>query len=209
MHRLNPMVTFNRQDCNSKSFIKSIYRWLQRLAKEPILYLRSSHAGWPSQICWGAFINNSRIGDYCYVGPGVVMNQARIGNYCSIAPYVQIGGLEHSWWWGSTSPRISEHNIGDRTTVLQDDVWIGANAVIRQGVTMGRGSVIGAGAVVLKDVVPYTIVAGVPAKEIRKRFPEHVIREIESTKFWDYPPKRARDLLNAINYSDSSDYMSI
>ena len=131
-----------------------------------------------------------------------MMNEVRMGNYCSVAPYVQIGGTEHSWWWGSTSSRISEHNVFDKETIIGDDVWIGANAFIRQGLNIGRGSVIGAGSVVLKNLAPYTIVAGVPAKEVKKRFPEHVIREIVSTRFWDYPPEKARALLNTINYPE-------
>lgn len=177
-----------------------IYQWVGRLAKEPFIRLRSSHAGWTSRISMSALIVNSHIGAYCYVSPGVMMNKVRMGNYCSIAPYAQIGGMEHSWWWGSTSSRISRYNVDNKETIIEDDVWIGANAFIRQGLNIGRGAVVAAGSVVLKNLAPYTIAAGVPAKNIKKRFTEDIVNEIVSTKYWDYPPEKARALLDTINY---------
>jgi len=108
--------------------------------------------------------------------------------------------MEHSWWWGSTSPRLSRQCIIGRTSTIEDDVWIGSNAVIRQGVRIGRGAVIGAGAVVLKDVAPYSIVAGVPAREIRKRFPDSIIEQLEASGFWEFSPKKASAILNAIDF---------
>ncbi|MDE5614956.1 MAG: CatB-related O-acetyltransferase, partial [Treponemataceae bacterium] len=79
-------------------------------------------------------------------------------------------------------------NKGD--IVIGNDVWIGYEAVIMAGVTIGDGAIIGTRAVVTKDVPPYTIVGGVPAKSIRKRFSEDVIERLLSLKWWDLPPEK-------------------
>ena len=76
-------------------------------------------------------------------------------------------------------------NKGD--IVIGNDVWIGYEAVIMSGVTIGDGAIIGARAVVTKDVPPYTIVGGVPAKQIRKRFSDETISELLNLKWWDWP----------------------
>jgi len=125
-----------------------------------------------------------------------------MGNYCSVAPGVQIGGMEHSWWWGSTSTRLSDKHIVNLKTVIEDDVWIGANAVIRQGVHIERGAVIGACSLVIKDVLPYSVAAGIPSRLLRKRFPDSIISQIEKTEFWLCPPKIAKKLLSEIDYPE-------
>ncbi len=170
--------------------------------------LRRCNIAWSSRVERGAILVNTVVGGYTYVGAGVHLNMTRVGSYCSIASGSKIGGMEHSWWWGSTSSRLSEHNIVSKETVIEDDVWIGANVVVRQGLRIGRGVVIGAGSVVLKDVSPYAIIAGVPAKEIRKRFAEDVIQKVVKTKFWEYPPRKARKLLDAIEFADVKNSLS-
>lgn len=87
-------------------------------------------------------------------------------------------------------------NKGD--IVIGNDVWIGYEAVILAGVTIGDGAVIGARAVVAKDVPPYTIVGGVPAKPIRKRFPEEIIAALLELRWWDWPRERIAANLDAI-----------
>jgi NDP-sugar pyrophosphorylase family protein len=117
--------------------------------------------------------------------------------------------MEHSWWWGSTSPRISDKGISNIRTIIEDDVWIGSNAVVRKGLHIGRGAVIGAGSVVLMDVEPYTIVVGMPAKVIKKRIPDEIIEQITATEFWLYPPPKAKELLLKIDFSNCAipDYL--
>lgn len=82
-----------------------------------------------------------------------------------------------------------EHEWKGKTRiVIGNDVWIGNRAVILRGVTIGDGAVVAQGAVVTKDVEPYMIVGGVPARPIRKRFPDKVIEKLEQVKWWDYGP---------------------
>jgi acetyltransferase-like isoleucine patch superfamily enzyme len=108
--------------------------------------------------------------------------------------------MEHPWRSGSTSTRLSGHRIAETETLIEDDVWIGSNVVVRQGIHVGRGAVLGGGSVVLENVPAYTIVAGVPAKAIRKRFTEEIIQQVANTRFWDYPPAKAKQLLDSINF---------
>lgn len=87
-------------------------------------------------------------------------------------------------------------NKGD--IVIGNDVWIGYEAVILSGVTVGDGAVIGARAVVTKDVPPYTIVGGVPAKPIRKRFPQETIDSLLKIKWWNWPKEQIAEHLAEI-----------
>jgi len=141
---------------------------------------------------------NVRIGDYSYVNRGTLIASGRIGKYCSIGYNVQIGIFEHPTNLISTSPSIYRHNsLSDEVKpnwsrddinsppLIGNDVWIGSNAVIMQGVKICDGVIIAAGAVVTKDVEPYSIVGGVPAKTIKKRFSEDVIKLLVDFKWWD------------------------
>ena len=191
----------------ASSFRKIIvygYYVTMHVLRQPIYLLRNCEVSWSSRIERGAILVNSTIGAYTYLAAGIYLNMTKIGNYCSIAAGSKIGGMEHSWWWGSTSTRLSDQNASEKETIIEDDVWIASNVVVRQGLRIGRGAVIGAGSVVLKDVAPYAIIAGVPAKEIRKRFNQEIIQQVLATRFWDYPPEKAKALLEAINYPDIS-----
>ncbi|MBS6677225.1 MAG: CatB-related O-acetyltransferase [Clostridiales bacterium] len=86
--------------------------------------------------------------------------------------------------------------------IIDNDVWIGYEAVILSGVTIGDGAVIGCRAVVTKDIPPYTIVGGVPAKPIRKRFDEETIKELQKIKWWDWPEEKIAGKIPAIQAGD-------
>ncbi|MDE5798863.1 MAG: CatB-related O-acetyltransferase [Treponemataceae bacterium] len=100
--------------------------------------------------------------------------------------------------WGLDAANVADawDNKGD--IVIGNDVWIGFEAVILGGVTVGDGAIVGARAVVTKDVPPYTIVGGVPAKPIRKRFSDGVIAELLRIQWWNWPEDRIRKNLAAI-----------
>lgn len=91
-------------------------------------------------------------------------------------------------------------NKGD--IVIGNDVWIGYEAVIMAGVHIGNGAIIAARAVVTKDVPPYTIVGGVPARPIRKRFPDDVIQKLEKLEWWNWPAEKIRRCLAYIRNGD-------
>ena len=100
--------------------------------------------------------------------------------------------------WGLEKRNVaaSWDNKGD--IVIGNDVWIGYEAVIMAGVTIGDGAIIGARAVVTKDVPPYTVAGGIPAKPIKKRYPEETIAALSELKWWDWPENRIAQNLHAI-----------
>lgn len=161
----------------------------------------------------------TRIGAFSYLMGGVVDYCTSIGRYCSIAGGVRIGEPDHPVDWMSTSPfqydarRFGWHPSaddcsirvpeGDRAfrkgpVVIGNDVWIGADAVVLRGVTIHDGAVVAAGAVVTKDVAPYTIVGGVPAREISKRFDDETIAELLELAWWRFSPNQ----LDGIAFDD-------
>jgi len=151
------------------------------------------------------------IGEFTYGRPTVLTwgerATLRIGRFCSIADQVTIFlGGEHRIDWLSTYPfvemlrldfRIEGHPWSRGDVIIGNDVWIGRGAVIRSGVRIGDGAVIGTGALCTKNVEPYTVVAGNPAKVVRKRFEESDIAELLRIKWWDWPIDR---IIEAVPY---------
>lgn len=109
-----------------------------------------------------------RIGSNCQVNENVFIQAARIGNHVMIAPNVAILSKSHNHSDIST-PMILQGESEHQEVVVENNVWIGRNAIIMPGVTIGEGCIIGAGAVVTKSTAPNTIVGGVPAKIIKRR----------------------------------------
>ncbi len=100
--------------------------------------------------------------------------------------------------WGLKKENVAQAWDQKGDIMIGNDVWIGYEAVILSGVTIGDGAVIGCRAVVTKDVPPYTIVGGVPAKPIRKRFDEETIKELQKIKWWDWPEEKITEKIQAI-----------
>lgn len=118
----------------------------------------------------------SSVGKGSYINSGIVQNTT-IGQYCSIAYGVMIGLREHDHTFSTTSPVLAQQKYGNaelaniprKRTYIEDGVWIGANCIIRQGIKIGKGAVIGAGSVVVKNVPDGEIWAGNPARMIKVR----------------------------------------
>lgn len=139
-----------------------------------------------------------------------------IGKFCSIACGAKFlfNSANHTMRSLSTYPfpifyELWEHGIwtdkawdNKGNIVIGNDVWIGYEAVILAGVTIGDGAIIGARAVVTKDVPPYTVVGGVPAKPIRKRFPDDTINALLSMRWWDLPPEKILPRINDIQFGN-------
>ena len=118
-----------------------------------------------------ACINNAVgdviIGDHTRIGlHNTIIGPVDIGNHVNLAQGITVTALNHNF--SDTNKRIDEQGVRTNPVTIEDDVWVGANAVILPGVTIGEHCVVAAGAVVTKDVPPHSLVAGVPAKVIKK-----------------------------------------
>lgn len=100
--------------------------------------------------------------------------------------------------WGLDKAQVTDAWDHKGDIVIGNDVWIGYEAVILSGVTIGNGAVIGTRAVVTKDVAPYTIVGGVPARPIRKRFPDDIIQRLQALEWWNWPREKLAEKIAAI-----------
>jgi chloramphenicol O-acetyltransferase type B len=143
----------------------------------------------------------------------------RIGAYCSIATGVEftVGGNHRPDWvstypfrvlWGLPGAWTDGHPRPEGDIVVGNDVWIGTCALIFPGVTIGDGAVIGARAVVTRDVRPYSIVAGVPAREIRRRFSDEQIDKLLSLRWWDWPEERVRAHVELLSAPDVDAFLA-
>lgn len=183
------------------------FNWL--VSRRPKLKKSGSSAHWSAYIDLktdlagsnrfgkGTNISDSKIGRHTYIVNARIV-RAEIGAFCSIGPEVNIGGLgNHPTNWLSTHPAFysilkqsgktfTEINLFDelKPNKIGNDVWIGAKALILDGVSIGDGAIVAAGAVVTKDVPAYAIVGGVPAKVIRSRFEPKVIEALLKLQWW-------------------------
>lgn len=144
---------------------------------------------------------SSSISDYSYIGWNTIITDVDIGKYCSIAGDCVIGGASHPISWVSTSPlfykgknifnqNFSNNEYGQiERTLVKNDVWIAANVIVKQGITIENGAVIGMGSVVTKDIGEYEIWAGNPAKKIGNRFPEDIKERLISSEWWNLTEK--------------------
>ncbi|MGX5857990.1 CatB-related O-acetyltransferase [Dyadobacter jiangsuensis] len=152
-------------------------------------------------------LSNCEIGSYSYLSENCEFKNVNVGKFCSIGPNVVVGlGNHPSREFISSHPIFySPHKQCGKTfadksyfkemhdTIIGNDVWIGANVVIPGGIRIGDGAIVAAGAVVTKDIPPYAIVGGVPAKIIKFRFDNLTIETLLELKWWDADEARLRD----------------
>ncbi|MEY8762798.1 MULTISPECIES: chloramphenicol acetyltransferase [Clostridium] len=157
------------------------------------------------------FYENVILGDYSYTGQFCFLQNTEVGKFVNIAAMVRIGPTNHPM------ERPTLHHFTYRRKIygfdekddeeffrrreskkvyIGNDVWIGHGAIVMPDVTVGDGAVVGSGAVVTKNVEPYTIVAGVPAKVIRKRFNEDVVLKLQSIKWWNWSYEKIKENFN-------------
>jgi phosphonate metabolism protein (transferase hexapeptide repeat family) len=169
---------------------------------EATVQLREAKIGHCCEILGDTYIEYSELGDYSYLGSGCSVADAQIGRFCAIAARVRIGAPNHP------IDRPSQHRFtycpeyycagaqrdhaffqqrrSDRV-LIGNDVWIGHAAIVLPGIKVGDGAVLAAGAVVTRDVAPYTIVGGVPARQIRERFNREIAAQLSRIAWWDWP----------------------
>lgn len=169
------------------------------------------------------------IGAHSYIRSGCeIHGDCHIGRFCSIANNVVIGlsSKKHPIKWLSTS--LFNQSLSDKyaalsqskTTYIGHDCWIGRDAIIMAGVTVGDGAVIGARALVTRDVPSYAIVAGIPAKIIKYRFSQHLIQKLSDSKWWIYQaekiacidvenPQLALEQIQNFNENDLAKYKTL
>ena len=167
--------------------------------------LREATIGQGCEILARSSVEYSVIGDYSYLGNDCMVADATIGRFCAIAAHVRIGAPNHPL------DRPSQHRFTycpeyydeaqsrdhaffaarrDARVEIGHDVWIGHGVTILPRCRIGNGAVVAAGAVVTRDVAPYTIVGGVPARLLKDRFPSDIARSLARIAWWDWPMEK-------------------
>jgi phosphonate metabolism protein (transferase hexapeptide repeat family) len=176
-----------------------------RLGETPLIHPTAEVVGGSlgryTEICERCVVLETVLGDYSYLMQDTQTWAARIGKFVNIASYTRINAPNHPVWRATLhhftyrandywEDAAREEGLFDwrreHAVFIYHDVWIGHGATILPGVTIGNGAVVGAGAVVRQEVEPYTIVGGVPAKLIRRRFSPEVGERMDALAWWDW-----------------------
>lgn len=162
------------------------------------------------EIGQGSRVAHSEIGDYSYCDRYADIANASIGKFANIASFVRIGATDHpldtaachhflyrsaDYWDDVENDADFFAHRRSRRVVIGHDTWLGHNAQVKPEVTIGHGAVVASGAIVTRDVAPYTIVAGTPARVMRLRQPADVAERLIALAWWDWDHARLRDAL--------------
>lgn len=147
-------------------------------------------------VCMGSRIYECCIDKYSFIGKNTFVFRTSIGAFTSISNNCYIGSLSHPINWVSTSPvfhvgknvlkkNFAKHLfVSSKQTTIGNDVWIGEGCKIKAGVTIGDGAIVGMGSIVTKNIEPFSIYAGNPAKKIKNRFEDDVTKKMNRSEWW-------------------------
>ncbi|MEM6488678.1 MAG: chloramphenicol acetyltransferase [Pseudomonadota bacterium] len=188
---------------------------MTKLSETPVVedgcVLVNTDLGRYTEVQTGTVMVNSTLGDYSYVIRYGDIANATIGKFVNIASFVRIGATDHpmhcasqhhmlyrsaSYWPDAEDDAAFFETRRSRRATVGHDVWIGHMAMIKPEVNVGNGAVVAMGAVVTKDVAPYTIVAGNPARVLRRRFPDAIAARLQALAWWDWDHGRLRGALD-------------
>jgi len=193
--------------------LKNILSMPKRLVSNIALFcvLQEAIVDKTAAICSGVRFYRGKIGKYSYIGNNSFVCDTDVGNFTSISTDCYIGGTSHPTDWVSTSPvfhkwdNVMKKNFARhefdifKRTIIGNDVWIGSHVMIKAGVTIGDGAVIGMGSIVTKDVGPYEIWVGNPARMIRKRFDDETIVKLIKSEWWNLSDEQIESNADCIN----------
>jgi phosphonate metabolism protein (transferase hexapeptide repeat family) len=187
---------------------------MARLTETPLVHedcsLTETTLGRFVEIGRGSRLAHSTFGDYSYCDRFCDIANAEIGKHANIASAVRIGATDHpldraslhhfmyrsaSYWDDAEDDADWFAKRRARRAVVGHDTWIGHAAMVKPEVTVGHGAVVAAGAIVTRDVAPYTIVAGVPAAKVRDRQPPAIAERLMALGWWDWSHERLRETL--------------
>lgn len=205
---LNPLSNWLRKIPYPKLLVKRLYfKSLYKARVETPLISFDTVLDVGVTIKAGSVIRSSKIGRYSYLNYGVEAYSSNIASFCSLGQFCQIGPNEHLLKYITTcealySPKVLNIvNQKNKTrTDIGPDVWIGSRAIVLKGRKVGVGAVVAAGAVVTKDVPPYAITAGIPAKVIHYRFSAEEIALLVKSEWWKIPVKYIEEILQQVDY---------
>ncbi len=188
----------------------------------PTAQVIDSHLGDWTEVAADCVIEASALGAYSYVMQGSDIHDACLGRFCSVAARVRINPGNHPLWRVALhhfSYRSEKYGFGadddtffawrhEHAVRLGHDVWVGHAATVLPGVSVGTGAAIGAGAVVTRDVEPFAVVAGNPARVLRKRFPDDVIEDLLEIAWWEWPHTRISEALSDFRDLEARDFVA-
>src|ERR1700686_1870992 len=155
----------------------------------------------PVRVGQNTMIYGSKIGCYSYIGANSVVQAATVGRFCSSAWGITLGASAHPLdratthtfpWRSRDGGFVDDRELSVETLRMGHDVWIGCNAVVLSGVTIGNSAVIAAGSIVTRDVPAYTVVMGVPARAVRLRYDEALVTRLSALSWWYWPTEVLR-----------------
>jgi phosphonate metabolism protein (transferase hexapeptide repeat family) len=199
---------------------------MTRLSETPLVHetatVKNSILGRYTEVGAGCHLNDSTLGDYSYCVENTQIAYASIGKFSNIASHVRIYASKHpmqlaslhhftyrsSWYFDDIDDNKDFFDWRASNGIsIGHDTWIGHGAVIMPGVTVGNGAIVGSNAVVTRDVAPYMIAVGVPAKPIRSRFDDVTAARMEALAWWDWPHQRLHDAMPDFRTLSAADFL--